>query len=81
MGPLALVAARPEVSRAGPIDSGAATFTACVSLGVRARVLCASVHASGWPGGSDAYAINIIERNDYMIIVFQTTNTVQWFPT
>ena len=50
MGPLALVAARPEVSIAGPIESGAATFTACVSLGVHARVLCASVHASGWPG-------------------------------
>ena len=50
MGPLALVAARPEVSRAGLIDSGAATFTACVPVGVHARVLCASVHASGLPG-------------------------------
>ena len=27
------------------------------------------------------FLVNIIERNDYMIIVFQTTNTVQWFPT
>ena len=57
MGPLDLVAARPEVSRAGPIDSGAATFTACVSLGVHARVLFASVHASGWPGEPDASSI------------------------
>ena len=34
----------------GPKSPGPATFTACVSLGVHARVLCASVHAGGWPG-------------------------------
>ena len=34
----------------GPKSPGPATFTACVSLGVHARVLCASVHAGGGRG-------------------------------